>query len=334
MDCAKSCLVPFATSAQVTAGQIYTFLFTPGTGITDPYGIQIGASAPAGPYSGGRWTLIDPSGTYFEDKFDLVFQTFVLAPCDSNSKEKVQFVLSSSAFVYGARTYFSVSVGSDKTISGKGLDSISFDLSYYGDLLESNIQYGNGKITTDIPAATINSSLTGGGKIETISFTIKGKDISLDPSNAIARIVFESMVADTTSTDITMSNLTLNGGDAAYKNCILSADPSSTNVTVQFLCGDSNLYKFIRTGRVLDIAFIRPNPAKDDISLNLLSAQAQVIRIEIMNELGASVFSNTRNIYTGDNMIHLDTHRLPSGMYHIRVSGAGEEVHGSLVISR
>jgi hypothetical protein len=68
-----NCLANFSTSVLVTAGQVYTFLFTPGIGIPDPYGVL--AQVP-GNYSGGQFGLIDPSGTYYPG-WDLVFKTYV-----------------------------------------------------------------------------------------------------------------------------------------------------------------------------------------------------------------------------------------------------------------
>lgn len=70
-----SCFANFTTSVQITAGQSYTFHFTPGNGIPDPYGVQ--AEVP-GTYPGGQFGLIDPSGVYYPG-FDLVFRTFVVA---------------------------------------------------------------------------------------------------------------------------------------------------------------------------------------------------------------------------------------------------------------
>jgi len=67
------CFTHFITSVPVTAGQVYTFQFTPGAGIPDPYGVL--AQVP-GNYSGGQFGLVDPSGTYYPG-WDLVFKTYV-----------------------------------------------------------------------------------------------------------------------------------------------------------------------------------------------------------------------------------------------------------------
>lgn len=68
-----NCFANFTTAVSVTAGQVYTFQFTPGAGIPDPYGVS--AQIP-GNYSGGQFGLVDPSGTYYPG-WDLVFKTYV-----------------------------------------------------------------------------------------------------------------------------------------------------------------------------------------------------------------------------------------------------------------
>jgi hypothetical protein len=68
-----NCFANFTTSESITSGQSYTFHYTPGPGIPDPYGVQ--AEVP-GTYPGGQFGLIDPSGVYYPG-FDLVFRTFV-----------------------------------------------------------------------------------------------------------------------------------------------------------------------------------------------------------------------------------------------------------------
>lgn len=74
VGCASGdCFAPFTTSVSVTAGEKYAFLFTPGAGMPDPYGVL--AQLP-GNYAGGEFGLIDPSGTYYPG-WDLTFKTYV-----------------------------------------------------------------------------------------------------------------------------------------------------------------------------------------------------------------------------------------------------------------
>ncbi len=245
-------------------------------------------------------------------------------------KENVQFIPSLSPNAASAGAVIDLSVMPDKAISGRGLQSVSFDLNYNGDLLDES-----GRVfSTSIPGAVI----TVGAELPSLKtrhgaslpVTITGTDLTLDPKLPIADVKFQAMITDTTSTQVTLTNLKLNGGDPNYANCVLSADSSNTNFTEVFLCGDSTLYNYLRTGKLLDIISIRPNPAQDELEIDLQSAVKQDATVEIFDALGVRVFSDVRNIAAGSNSIHLDTKGLASGMYLVRVGGVSQ----SLVISR
>ena len=238
-------------------------------------------------------------------------------------KENVHFIPSLSKNAASAGTGIDLYVMPDKAISGRGLQSISFDLNYIGDLLD--IQSFLNNITTSIPGATITPGIrTHSGRTETLPLTITGTDLSLDPKLPIADVKFEAMITDTASTTITMTDLKLNGGDANYANCVLSADTSNTNFTEVFLCGDTTLYNYLHTGKLLDIISIRPNPSQDEIELDLHSVMNQDAVVEIFDALGAKVFSEVRNIGAGSNSLHLDMTSLSGGMYLLRVGAASQ----------
>ena len=240
-------------------------------------------------------------------------------------KESVQFIPSLSANVSSAGRIVDLLVKPDKLISGRGLNSISFNLSYYGDLLDRiNVSSSNANVSI------ANGTPVRNGKIETLPISITGNDIALDPSIPIADVKFMAMLTDTNSTAITMSNLKLNGGNPDYHDCILAADSSNTNFSLLFMCGDSTLYHFMRTKKILEIISIRPNPAQDELMIDLQSAIKQDANIEIRNALGAKVYSGIKYLTSGSNSIHVDTKVLAAGMYLVRVGSASQ----SLVISR
>lgn len=68
-----NCLLSFEENIEVVEGNTYTFQIRGGTGMPDPYGLQIGAG---NPYTQGTMGFVDPSGTYLTD-FDWVFNTWV-----------------------------------------------------------------------------------------------------------------------------------------------------------------------------------------------------------------------------------------------------------------
>jgi hypothetical protein len=98
----------------------------------------------------------------------------------------------------------------------------------------------------------------------------------------------------------------------------------------QFLCGERSIGGFMNGVLPLSITSIRPNPAQDEIEIDLQSAIKQDASIEIRNALGSKVFSGIKNLTYGSNSIHLGTKGLGSGVYLVRVGGASQ----SLVISR
>lgn len=67
------CMLQFPVSCNLVAGNTYTFHFTPGAGIPDPFGVQADFS---NSYPGGELFLIDPSGTY-PFNMDAVFATYM-----------------------------------------------------------------------------------------------------------------------------------------------------------------------------------------------------------------------------------------------------------------
>jgi len=247
-------------------------------------------------------------------------------------KENVQFIPSLSANAVSAGSSVDILIKPNKPISGRALQSISFDLNYNSDLLDG------GKIfSTGIPGASITvgpeknpSPSIPLPKLRAREIVVTGNDLSLDPNIAIADLKFMAMVTDTTSTPITISNLKLNDGDLNYQNCILSADTSATNFTEVYLCGDSTLSKYLRTGNILSITSIHPNPAQDEVEIELHSAIRQDVNLEVFDALGARVFSMMQNITGGANTIHFDTKGLSAGVYLVKVGGVSQ----SLVISR
>ncbi|MDP4221390.1 MAG: T9SS type A sorting domain-containing protein [Bacteroidota bacterium] len=249
----------------------------------------------------------------FKD-FDTVIPLFGGGMATKESVRFIPVILTSSA---AAGSYIDLLIKPDKSLSGRDLQSITFDLSYYGDLFEI--------VSPSSPNPSVlvtTGTKTQNGKIETLPVTITGKDISLDSTEPIAVIKLWVMLTDTTFTTITMSDLKLNNDDSDYKNCILSADAGNANFTLHFDCGDSTIYKYLRTGSVLGITSLRPNPAQDEVQIDVQSATKQDASIEIRNALGVQVYSDAKSLSVGSNGLHLETKGLASGLYIVRITSA------------
>lgn len=70
------CMIPFVFNVPVLAGLQYTFRFSPGSGIPDPYGVQVGAHNPYHAGTLGHDIAITGTSSAFEG-YDAVFTTFV-----------------------------------------------------------------------------------------------------------------------------------------------------------------------------------------------------------------------------------------------------------------
>ena len=234
-------------------------------------------------------------------------------------KETVKFIPSSATYSASSGAEVDISYKPDKTLSGRGLNKISFDLTYNGDLLNFI-----GPQNPNPLVMLTTGSATHSGSIETLPVTITGNNIPLDSLQEIAGLRFEAMVTSTMQTPITMTNLKLNDGDPEYANCVLSADTSNSNFLLIAQCGDSTVSNLLNGIPPLRIISIRPNPAQDELGIDLESREKQDAPIEIFDALGVKVFSDTRNISVGSNSIHLDTKGLSGGMYLVQVGNVSQ----------
>ena len=102
----------------------------------------------------------------------------------------------------------------------------------------------------------------------------------------------------------------------------------------KFLCGERSIAGFMNDKMPMKIVSIHPNPAQDDIDIEINSATKQDAKIELRNTLGVKVFSDSRSLGTGKNTIRLGTRSFSSGMYLVRVISDGGRAEQSVVISR
>ncbi|MEP7233898.1 MAG: T9SS type A sorting domain-containing protein, partial [Ignavibacteriota bacterium] len=112
---------------------------------------------------------------------------------------------------------------------------------------------------------------------------------------------------------------------AIYDRFVGSANRAQCFISLPSGCGTIMVSDFLRRGNVkISITSLRPNPAQDEIEIDVQSSLKQDARIEIFDALGASVFSGMQNIIEGKNQIHLDTKDLSGGMYVVRIGDASQ----------
>jgi len=255
--------------------------------------------------------------------FDTVVQLFGAGRIP---KETVRFMPSAANYTSISGGYVDVSYQPDKNLSSRGLDSISFDLVYDGDLLDYQ------GVSTSIPGAVITLNPIPALPLEKgKEVVIRGSNMTLDSLQAIADIKFRAMVTQTMQTPITMANLQLNSGDASYANCVLSADTTNSSFTLSPSCGDSSLRGFLKGVLPLKIISLRPNPAQEEVIIDLQSGIKQDISLEIYDALGEKVLTDARHLSGGSNSLRLDTKALSGGVYLLRLYSPNGETSQSFV---
>ena len=210
---------------------------------------------------------------------------------------------------------FDIKESSGKSFTGAGIKQITFDLlNHNTDLL----QYTPSKNTPNLTSPD--------GK----SFTISGSpEITADGNGILASVGFRVYLTKDSVTTIDLVNAKI---DTTHPPCTTLAFSASGSATFdyQFICGERSISGFMNGVMPMKIISMRPNPAQDEIEIDLESAIKQDANIEIRNALGACVYSGAKNLTSGPNSIHLNTKGLASGMYLVRVG----KVSQSLVISR
>lgn len=199
---------------------------------------------------------------------------------------------------------FNIKEISGKSYTGLGIRQITFNLTYNTDLLTFNQTQSTNVISTD-------------GK----NFTVTGSpNLQADSSGVLASLAFTVFLTIDSSTTIFMNNMS----DTTYlPTCGMMTTSSGGSATFNynFICGERSISGFMKGILPLKIIGIRPNPAQDEISIDLQSAQDQEINIEIFNELGMQVFSKKINLTKEILPDHIDTKNLSSGLYLVRIGG-------------
>jgi photosystem II stability/assembly factor-like uncharacterized protein len=230
-------------------------------------------------------------------------------------KETVGFALSRPQSSAKAGNTTDVKVSPIRTIANKGLNEISFDLTYYGDVLG----------IPQVSAGRVGLSVTQGaetrtGKFATLPIKITGSNISLDSMQALASMKFFVYLSDSTATPIALSNVHLNQTDPDYERCTLSATTDSTRLQVDLLCGDSIIVEYLRGNPLpLRIVSLKPNPAQDELSIELDAAEGGVVQMEVYDELGKRVMQREVTFAKGRQQVTITTADLPEGMYSVRM---------------
>ncbi len=212
----------------------------------------------------------------------------------------------------------------DIAVSNLGLNSLEFTIHWNSDLLTPI------SITSAVPGANLSITSTTTDDLTSLHLTLTGTNMTLDPSQPIAQIVYQASIADSASSQIMVGNPVLNGGaDSSYARCTLAASGSSTMFSLQFGCRDSLMMEALNQSLRFDIVGIYPDPASSFVRVE--SNFSGPASFELFDPLGRPVSSQPL-LSAGDFIF--DTHLLPDGVYTVVAKSNGQAVRGHFVIGR
>ena len=155
------------------------------------------------------------------------------------------------------------------------------------------------------------------------SFTLTGSpNIIADANGILATVGFTVYLTKDSTTSIILTNR----NDTTQTPCGMTTLTLGGSATFDYnyLCGERSLSSFLHYVSQLHITSIHPNPAQDEMEININSGLKQDANVEIFNALGARVFFGAKNLILGENKVHLDTKGLSSGMYLVKVGNVSQ----------
>jgi hypothetical protein len=244
--------------------------------------------------------------------------------------DSIAFIPSLTRNIIASEQVTEYLISPSKAVSGKNLSEVTFDVTLDADLV-TPIDFKNymSRATIDTSSTTLADGFL------TYHIRISGNDLLLDPAEAIVRIQLLTYVTDTISTNIALSNIKLNGFDPDYERCTLSASSRDMTFTLALLCGDRTIVDFMRHGRnALEITSIKPNPARDEVTVEIMSELNDAVIIEIYDALGNLVQTQDADRMSALRTLVVSVDKLSSGSYVMRVSSGGSVVSRGFVVER
>lgn len=231
-----------------------------------------------------------------------------------------------------------------------GLNQVAITLSYNGDIM---VPYPSSAPNASSAMAGAMSPFVGSPipvspNVQNLPITINGTNMTFDSATPILTIQFQIMLSDSLSTDFHIANFVLNGGDNVFNKCLLGATIDTGTIGLQFVCGDTELYHVLRYGSnwspddgIVPVSeAVHPNPVMEgsSISVPFTALRAVAVKIEIMDETGAVVYSDLNNIPQAGAATYLIPGTvIRSGAYHYRlhpIDGGSAVAMGSFVVIR
>ena len=240
-----------------------------------------------------------------------------------------------------------IMVQPSKGYAKPGIKSISITLEYNGDVMTP---YSAVKSFTQIPGATVvpPTEKTVNATIRQLPLTVLGTDMQLDSTRAIVGTKFIIAVTDSAKTQFRVADFQINNADSFYNKCLLGGVEDTGTIGLDFICGDSLIYQYLRYGTDFNpengvapagIA-AHPNPfawqSDANLTIPFKALRKVAARLEVIDSRGSVAYSEIRETpEAGAASFILRPDQLSSGSYFYRiipVDGGRGVVTGDFVV--
>ncbi|HET6513490.1 MAG TPA: choice-of-anchor D domain-containing protein, partial [Candidatus Kapabacteria bacterium] len=223
----------------------------------------------------------------------------------------------SNSFTKAPGEKVNVEFFSDQNVDGGlNLSEVAFDLAYDIDVMSSTASNGaNGW--------NISAQATATGT--RIVFT-KAPGTPHNVAQPLGNVEYTVRLAEEKTTQLTIGDPTLNGGDAEYVRCILRPQPSSGSVGVNVttdLCDDDMIRDAMAGREFLKIIAVKPSnvlsaSSLSDVSIDYVLAAESSVMISVQDQLGRVIAQQNAQRNAGT---HAESLKLPAveGIYFVTI---------------
>jgi len=225
----------------------------------------------------------------------------------------------------------------DRDWLGKGLRTLDFSITANGNLLTFNKHTGQ----TDPSFQTFVTPVSLSGNLSILNVHLNSPtEIPLHKDKALVTFYFATALSDTINTPVSLSLLSLNGGDVPYLNCILSPASQDADFVLNLECGGRTLIDFMHGKMPIFSGDAHPNPVTSQTnyqaSITFTADSKGVAQVSFFDALGKLV--QTENITIeepGKYEAHFDGSKISGGNYEyvIRLKDQyGNSTRGRIIL--
>jgi photosystem II stability/assembly factor-like uncharacterized protein len=211
---------------------------------------------------------------------------------------------------------------SKEAVIKRKLSRIKFTLNYNGDVLRP-ISVMNG---------VANSTIVAGPEVRSafktayypIEIIATKAELAIDVATPIVTVAFTTFISDSASTNLSFTDLLLNGGDPQYQKCSLGASGSNAEVGLTLLCGDSTIknYFLYHDKMPLTAHPVYPDPSdrSSTIALPFELSNDGITMLTVVNSGGEIVYTTQIAAIRGMNHFEIPQASLTEGAFNYTIT--------------